>query len=56
MENSSFKNRNLLVLVFEILLIIVAIGGLTFATSRLINSSQTTVTFGEYNVDYIGKT
>ncbi|MBQ2873035.1 MAG: hypothetical protein IJE89_03440 [Bacilli bacterium] len=57
MENSSFKNRNLLVLAFEILLIIVAIGGLTFATSRLLDSSSSAIlTFGEYNVDYIGKT
>ena len=55
MGDSSFKNRNLLVLLFEILLIIVAIGGLTFATSRLMSGS-TIVTFGEYNVDYVGKT
>ena len=51
-----FKNRNLLVLLFEILIIIVAIGGLTFATSKLMNGSNTIITFGEYNVDYIGDT
>lgn len=55
MDDSSFKNRNLLVLLFEVLLIIIAIGGLTFATSKLMGSS-TIITFGEYNVDYVGKT
>ena len=33
-----------------------AIGGLTFATSKLMNGTSTIITFGEYNVDYIGKT
>ena len=56
MSDSSFKNRNILVFVFELFLIIVAIGGLTFATSRLMSGSSTIITFGEYNVDYIGKT
>lgn len=55
MEDSSFKNRNLLVLLFEMFIIIVAIGGLTFATSKFIGSS-TIITFGEYKIDYIGKT
>lgn len=56
MSDSSFKNRNILVFAFELFLIIVAIGGLTFATSRLMSGSSTIITFGEYNVDYIGKT
>jgi hypothetical protein len=56
MEDSSFKNRNMLVLVFEVFLIVVAIGGLTFATTRLINGSSTIIKFGEYNVDYVGET
>ena len=56
MSEGSFNSRNILVLMFEILLIIVAIGGLTFATSRVMMGSSTIVTFGEYNVDYIGKT
>ena len=55
-EDKTFKNRNLLVLIFEILLIIVAIGGLTIATSSLMGGSSTIITFGEYNVDYIGDT
>lgn len=46
----------MLVLVFEILLIVVAIGGLTFATSSLMSGTSTIVTFGEYNVDYLGET
>jgi len=56
MKDSSFKNRNMLVLVFEIFLIVVAIGGLTFATSRILGGSSTIIKFGEYNVDYIGET
>lgn len=56
MGNVTFKNRNLLVLVFELFVIIVAIGGLTFATSKLMGGSSTIITFGEYNVDYVGKT
>lgn len=55
-EDKTFKNRNMLVLLFEIFLIVVAIGGLTFATSTLLSSSQTILTFGEYNVDYLGET
>jgi len=55
MEDKTFKNRNMLVLIFEILLIIVAIGGLTFATSSLLGGSRTIINFGEYNVDYLGE-
>lgn len=56
MEDASFKSRNILVLLFEVLIIIVAIGGLTFATSRIMRGSSTIITFGEYNVDYVGDT
>lgn len=55
-EDKTFKSRNMLVLIFEIFLIIVAIGGLTFATSKLITSSSTIVTFGKYQVNYLGDT
>ena len=55
MEDSSFNSRNLLVLLFEILIIVIAIGGLTFATSKMLGSS-TIVKFGEHNVDYVGDT
>ena len=54
-EDKSFKKRNVLVLVFEILLIAIAVGGLTLAASSLFGS-KTILTFGEYNVDYIGNT
>ena len=55
-DDKSFKVRNTLVLLFEILLIIIAIGGLTLATSSLMSGSRTKIKFGEYNVDYIGET
>ncbi len=54
-EDKSFNTRNMLVLLFEIIIIVIAIGGLTFATSRMFGSS-TIITFGEYDVDYVGKT
>lgn len=54
--DKTFKSRNMLVLMFEIFLIIVAIGGLTFATSKLISGSSTIVTFGKYQVNYLGDT
>ena len=53
-EDKTFKTRNTLVLLFEIILIIVAIGGLTLATASLMGGSRTNIKFGEYNVDYIG--
>ena len=55
-EDKTFKTRNTLVLLFEIILIIVAIGGLTLATASLMGGSRTNIKFGEYKVDYIGKT
>ena len=56
MNDTLFKKRNMLVLFFEVLLIVVAIGSLTFATTRLFNGSSTHIEFGEYSVDYIGET
>ena len=55
-EDRTFKTRNTLVLLFEIILIVVAIGGLTFATANLMRGSRTKIDFGKYSVDYIGKT
>ena len=55
-EDKTFKNRNLAVIIFEILLIVIAIGGLTLATSSLMGGSSTIIKFGEYNVDYLGET
>ena len=56
MKDRGFKNRNVLVLMFEILLITVGLGGLTLATSALFGGSRTILKFGEYNVDYVGST
>lgn len=54
MENS-FKNKNLLVIIFEILIIVLGVGGITFATTKLINNSTTTlIETGKYNIDYVG--
>lgn len=55
-EDRTFKTRNTIVLLFEVLLIVIAIGGLTLATANLIGGSRSNIIFGEYNVDYIGKT
>ena len=53
--DKSFKNKNALVIVFEILVIVLGVGGITFATSKLLNDrTQTLLTTGEYNVDYVG--
>ena len=56
MEDKGFKKRNIVVLIFEILLIAVSVGGLTLATSSLLGVSKTVIKFGKYNVDYIGST
>lgn len=54
-SEKSFKNKNLLVIVFEIIVIILGVGGITFATSKLLNDkTQTEVKAGEYNIDYVG--
>ena len=53
-DDKSFNVRNALVLLFEIIIIVIAIGGLTFATSRMFGTS-TIITFGDYNVDYLGE-
>ena len=50
-----FGNKNVLVIVFEILFIALAIGGITFATQRLLNNrTLTVVKTAEYNLDYVG--
>ena len=56
MEDKTFNRRNLIVLIFELLIIIVAVGGLTFATTKLMGGSSTRIKFGEYYVDYVGNT
>lgn len=53
----SLKNKNLLVIIFEIIIIILGIIGITFATSRLLNDrTSTLIKADEYNLDYQGDT
>ena len=53
----TLKNKNLLVIVFEIIIIILGIIGITFATSKLLNDrTSTIVTTDEYHLDYQGDT
>ncbi len=50
-----FGNKNVLVIVFEILFIALAVGGITFATQRLLNNrTLTVVKTAEYSLDYVG--
>lgn len=52
---NSFNNKNLLVIVFEIVVIILGVIGITYATTQIINNrTVTNLTVGEYNVEYIG--
>ena len=56
-KDKSFNARNMLVLMFEMALVIVAVIGITFATSNMMGAgSSTIITFGDFNVDYLGKT
>ena len=49
------KSRNLLVIVFEILVIVLGIIGITYATSVIINNrTATLLTVSDYHVDYVG--
>ena len=51
----SFKNKNILVILFELLIIALGIVGITFATAKLLNDrTATLITTDEYNLDYIG--
>lgn len=51
----AFKNKNLLVIIFEIIIIILGIIGITFATSKLLNDrTSTLITADEYHLDYQG--
>ncbi len=49
------KNKNLLIIVFEIFVIVLGIVGITYATSVLINNrTSTLLTASGYNIDYVG--
>ena len=50
--NKSDKNRNYLVVIFEIIIIILGIVGITLATTKLLNDrTVTNLKTDEYNVD-----
>lgn len=52
-----FKNKNILVIIFELIIIALGIIGITFATSKLLNDrTGISVTTGEYGVDFKGNT
>ena len=51
----AIKNKNVLVIMFELLIIVLGVVGITFATSKLLNNrTATLITAGEYGVDYVG--
>ena len=53
----SLKSRNMLVIIFELLVIVLGIIGITFATTKLLNNrTSTVIKTGEYNIDYKGDT
>ena len=53
--DKSLKRKNIIVIVFEILVIALGVGGITFAAARIINTRTTTLlTVGKYNVEYLG--
>ncbi len=52
-----FKNKNLLVIIFELLVIALGIIGITFATSKILNDrTNTTIKTSDLNLDYVGDT
>ena len=51
----AFNNKNILIIVFEVLVITLTIGGITFATQKLLNNrTSTVIKTAEYNLDYVG--
>ncbi len=54
--DNSFKNKNILIIVFEVMIITLGVVGITFAINRIVSgSTQTVVTVGKFNVDYVGE-
>ena len=52
-----FKNKNILVIIFELLVIALGIIGITFATSKILNDrTNTNITASNLNLDYVGET
>ena len=53
--DNSIKRNNLLVIVFEVLVISLGVVGITFAVSKLVNDrTATLLTASEYEIDYVG--
>ncbi len=51
----TIKKKNVVVIIFELLIIALGIVGITFATSKLLNDrTATLITTGEYGIDYVG--
>lgn len=49
------KSKNMLVIIFELIIIALGIIGITFATAKLLNDrTATLITASEYNLDYVG--
>ena len=52
--DNSFKSKNIAVIVFELFIILLGVGGITFATSRLIGTrSNTVIKTGMYSLNYV---
>ncbi len=55
--DSGFKKKNIAVIVMEVFIIILGIGGITFATSSLLGlRTNTVIMTGTYGIDYIERT
>lgn len=54
--DNSFKKKNIAVIALELFIILLGVGGITFATSRLIGSrTNTVIRTGMYALDYVEK-
>ena len=52
--DNSFKNKNIAVIVLELFIILLGVGGITFATSKLMGSrTNTVIKTGVYSLNYI---
>lgn len=54
--DKSIKKKNTIIIAFEILIILLGLGGITLATDRLLGASSTSIlTVGNYEIDYKGE-
>ena len=55
LNDKSFKRKNVMIIIFEVVVILLGILGITLATSKsLSGKSETIITAGKYNLDYVG--